>query len=362
MLFWLHGFKSLSQIIDQISDINFQNNLINYLENIIKQGYLGLDTDIPKSVDVSTASFKTPVVLTDNDYQNALITDVNCLVKVAKMHQHSFSCYKYRKSKDCRFNFPRELVLQSMIKDDQIHLKRSHPNINNFNPIVMTSMRCNHDVKFIPSGKDSKALVFYITDYATKPQLSIHHMLLLIAASKKSVDVCHCSEDTVQRSKQFTTKCMNRITTETEISGSHVSHFLLGHLDKKASHSFVTLNLNIALTWLSEEILKYHGIFDDKEDDSQKEPDQDVGYTIDYGNSGLVLVNQVIDYMFRGTGLASLSYYEHRSIVYKTTLTPDEHRKLNIEKQNAKVRKSQPRWKFSTQYPESGTHIQVVRS
>ena len=54
---------------------------------------------------------------------------------------------------------------------------------------------------------------------------------------------------------------MNRITTEAEISGSHVSHFLLGHLDKKASHSFVTLNLHIALTWLSE-ILKYDGIFD----------------------------------------------------------------------------------------------------
>ena len=234
---FIENFHSLhcSQIIDQISDINFQNNLINYLENITKQGYLGLDSNIPESVDVSAASFKTPFDPTDNDYQNALITDVNCLVKVANMHQHSFSCYKYRKSKDCRFNFPRELVPQSMIKDDQIHLKRSNPNINNFNPIVMTSMRCNHDVKFIPSGKDSKALVFYITEYTTKSQLSIHHMLSLIAASKRSVDVYHCSEDTVQRSKQFITKCMNRITTETEISGSHVSHFLLGHLDKKAS-------------------------------------------------------------------------------------------------------------------------------
>ena len=189
MLVWLHGFKSLSQIIDQISYINFQNNLINYLENIIKQDYLGLESDIPGIVDVSAASFKTPVDPTDNDYQNALITDVNCLVKVANMHRHSFSSYKYRKSKECRFNFPRELVPQLIVKDDQIHLKRSHPNINNFNPIVMTSMRFNHDVKFIPSDKDSKALVFYIADYATKSQLSIHYMLLLIAASKKSVDV-----------------------------------------------------------------------------------------------------------------------------------------------------------------------------
>ena len=139
-----------------------------------------------------------------------------------------------------------ELVPQSMMKDDQIHLKRSHPNINNFHPVVMTSMRCNHDVKFIPSCKDNKALVFYVTDHGTKSQL--HHMLQLIAASKKSIDVYHCSEDTVQRSKQFITKCMNRVTTETETSGSHVSHFLLGHLDKKASHSFVILNLHIALT------------------------------------------------------------------------------------------------------------------
>ena len=97
----------------------------------------------------------------------------------------------------------------------------------------MTSVQSNHDIKFIPSGKDGISCVFYMTDYATKSQLSTHQMVPLIAASKRVVQATNTNQNLVERSKALITKCLNRITTETEISGSHVCHFLLGHTDKK---------------------------------------------------------------------------------------------------------------------------------
>ena len=77
----------------------------------------------------------------------------------------------------------------------------------------------------------------------------------------KNVDESNVNvNNATARSKALITKCLNRITTETEISGSHVSHFLLGHLDKKTSHSFSSLNLHCALSWLAAEIRKYNDL------------------------------------------------------------------------------------------------------
>ena len=77
-------------------------------------------------------------------------------------------------------------------------------------------------------------------------------MLPLVTASKKIVQSFNSRDSVVQTSKALIIKCLNRTTADTEISGPHVSHFLLGPSDKKASHSFIRLNLHSALGWINE--------------------------------------------------------------------------------------------------------------
>ena len=221
----------------------------------------------------------------------------------------------------------------------------------------MTCVRSNHDNKFIPSGTDGKSCAFYMTDYATKSSLSSHQMVPLIAASMKKIESSNSKldDDVVLRSKSLITKCLNRITTETEMSGSHICHFLMGHSDKKASHSFVCLNVHTALCWVTEEISK-----DDNMDDSESDvlalegnEHDDAGYTIEHGNTGLVVTNQFTDYRNWGKDLTEMSLYEYCSNVYKNTLTDDEKRKLcnQASKQTRKAgRKPQPRYLFICQY------------
>ena len=89
-------------------------------------------------------------------------------------------------------------------------------------------------------------------------------MVPLIALSKKRLDqdTTILSSDVNARAKAMITKCLNRITTETEISAAHVSHFLLGNSDSKTSHKFTKLNLHSALAWLANEIKMYEDSID----------------------------------------------------------------------------------------------------
>ena len=326
MLTWLQGFKSKSELELKLKEDSFRNDLRKYLEDVIKQGFLS-DVGVNDDVNVPEVSCKGPVNPAADDFHTKLAEDVNKLVKMANTHRHTFTCYKYKNVDQCRFGFPRELYPDTFIKEDEIFLKRTSPVINNYNPILVTCVRSNHDIKFIPSSKDGKSCAFCMTDYATKSSLSSHQMAPLIAASMKKIESSNSKlDDVVLRSKSLITKCLNRITTETEMSGSHICHFLMGHSDKKASHSFVCLNLHTALCWVTEEISK-----DDNMDDSESDvlalegnEHDDAGYTIEHGNTGLVVTNQFTDYRNRGKDLTDMSLHEYCSNVYKKTLTDDE--------------------------------------
>ena len=197
-------------------------------------------------------------------------------------------------------------------------------------------------------------------------------------------------------------KCLNRILTETEISASHVSHFLLGNSDKKTSNSFVRLNLHNALGWLTSKIKEYEqGIdmediqemhttideiadaidenendCDDNDDNDNDDDDEDTTddvYNISTGNTGYVLVNQMTDYLNRGVELSDMCLYEYCSKVYKTTFNDEEKEKhlknmKRLEDENkypTMKRKPGKRPKdakfFSAEHPQSKTHWQIVR-
>ena len=106
MLVWLKGFRSASELKADMEDCTFRENLINYLEHIIKQGYLGTE-NLDEDLDVTEVSCKYPVQPSDKNFTENLYNDVNRLVKVANTHSCRKTCYKYRKKKECRFGYPR---------------------------------------------------------------------------------------------------------------------------------------------------------------------------------------------------------------------------------------------------------------
>src|SRR6267154_1211310 len=90
-------------------------------------------------------------------------------------------------SQICRFLFPRPLVPESVVTEEgYIRMERNHPFVNKYNPVIASTIRCNHDVNFTPSSPKVLAAVYYMTNYATKAQVDRGQLVLAAAVLKKA--------------------------------------------------------------------------------------------------------------------------------------------------------------------------------
>ncbi|KAH6668289.1 hypothetical protein B0J14DRAFT_600294 [Halenospora varia] len=49
-------------------------------------------------------------------------------------------------------------------------MQRNHQFVNKYNPVISSTIRCNHDVNFTPSSPKVLAAIYYMTNYVTKSQ------------------------------------------------------------------------------------------------------------------------------------------------------------------------------------------------
>ena len=61
--------------------------------------------------------------------------------------------------------------------------QKAYGYINGYCPLLLTTMRCNNDLKINTNGMDTKDVAFYITAYATKKQKKTHNLSVLMASA-----------------------------------------------------------------------------------------------------------------------------------------------------------------------------------
>ena len=59
-------------------------------------------------------------------------------------------------------------------------VKSTYSYVNNYQPDLLVMLWCNHDIKLLTNGEDTKNLTWYISNYTTKGQKSIYNMSSLI--------------------------------------------------------------------------------------------------------------------------------------------------------------------------------------
>ena len=179
--------------------------------------------------------------------------DIVQLVEASNIHKHSDTCYKYYNAnrgdkKSCRMRMPRKLVPVSTTDPDTGHIsmRRSDPWINNFNEYLISACRSNMDIKFIWTGNDAKALVYYITDYVTKMSLSFHDTFALVQKSIASLQNSYNQpdkENAIERSRKLVLRCYNTLASQQELSGVQVASYLMNWDDHYTTHKFQGLYL-----------------------------------------------------------------------------------------------------------------------
>jgi hypothetical protein len=198
------------------------------------------------------------------DFSSRFRADIVQLVEASNVHKHSDTCYKYwnpsrGEAKTCRMRMPRKLVPISTIDPDTgcISMRRSDPWINNFNEYLIAACRSNMDIKFIWSGNDAKALVYYITDYVTKMSLSFHDTFSLVQkgiASFENAPLQTNCESAIEKSRKLVLRCYNTLASQQELSGVQVASYLMNWGDHYTTHKFQGLLLIQTERYLQTEL------------------------------------------------------------------------------------------------------------
>ncbi len=113
------------------------------------------------------------------------------LMNLCSRHMcHNPTCYKLNvdaSKKLYRYGFPQTLVDKTHFDNDTklLHIKRTYKWLNNANTWILSTSRCNHDVKLIiDSRKDNKSLIYYITN------INLHnaHVFIFTNCTTKNIN------------------------------------------------------------------------------------------------------------------------------------------------------------------------------
>ena len=335
-LVWLTGNIAFSSLRNRLlQDSAFAARMIRYLETVIVQsihldnaGRSGLDlSDIdaagrtgPGLSDMPPSSTNAE---TDDEFYAKLSADSNAVACKRQLHSqnHNATCFKYRQKGDkdaCRFGMPRDLLTTSEVDEfGVIHLARNHGWINPWNPAIASCLRSNHDISWIPTVAKSLCLIYYITNYATKDDVSPYQMLLKAALLKRSIEKAKATltpdaADLRLQSKdmdQFALRCFNSLSNDREISGVQIASSLL-RLPTYYTNNYNFVQVN--LWWLRRYVRAAIQPADSTANDSSNLIGEE-RCTYQPGNKAAV--NRFDNYRWRGPHLIHLSFFEYCMLV-----------------------------------------------
>jgi len=232
-LIWLSGNFTLDELRRRVLEDNeFATRLTGFLESVITNAIdRALSEDTESQLSEHIPQF--PDDICDDDFYEQLLDDSQGVAAKCQMHspKHNATCFKYGNKSKCRFGMPRELIPESYVDDfGVVHLQRSNGWITSYNAAIASCIRSNHDLSWIPTSSKALALVYYLTNYATKADLSPHQMLVkaaLVAESMSSLEGNDSADDIESRQDaKYLLRLYNVLAHEQEISGEQIASVL----------------------------------------------------------------------------------------------------------------------------------------
>jgi len=240
-LVWLAGNLEFFTLRDRLQgDPVFAANMIRYISTAIRctvNAFTGDHDHVP--TPALTLSARDPE--SDSTFGTRLNRDANAIASKRQMHSdtHYPTCFKYAKqgSRQCRFLFPRPLVSVSHVNPHGVvELERNNHWITPWNPTLSSVLRSNHDINFIPTLAMAFSAAYYMTNYATKHDVSQYQLILTAAILKRALEdarsVTDPSEAQLRIRRQdmdkFALRAFNRLSSDREISGPQAASNLLG--------------------------------------------------------------------------------------------------------------------------------------
>ncbi|KAJ6437553.1 G1/S regulator [Purpureocillium lavendulum] len=274
-LLWLHGNMRLSSMladIDGEEQAAHRERITQYIDSVFcedldQEGHCSIQAERSVTSDVSS------LVENAEQFSAAFEEEANFCAGATQIHTHSATCVKYsfddkrRNGSLCRFKAPWRLVGKTAFTPDGVlQIRRTHPMVNRWNKAIAVGLRHNHDISFIATQRKTMALVYYVTNYATKVEdptwkrvAAAAELLPVISETSQQAaggngegGPCAGEEGddgTKNKTRQFLMRVANRIFTERPLSQVEVTAHLLGYTSEFTNASaWAYLNVSV-LYW-----------------------------------------------------------------------------------------------------------------
>lgn len=210
--------------------------------------------------------------------------EANFCAGATQVHTHSPTCVKYsfgrRRSKRtagrCRFGAPWPAVEKTGFTEDGVlRIRRTHPMVNRWNKAMAVGLRHNHDISFIATQSKAKAIVYYVTKYATKVEDPLWKRAAAVSevfdrrqsktGRATSGGMSHEEEPEGNRTRKFMMRVANRVFTERPLSQVEVVANLLGYPTEFTgvqAWTFLNVSLlywHIVKQWHHQQLSNGHG-------------------------------------------------------------------------------------------------------
>ena len=249
--------------------------------------------------------------------------EANFCAGATQIHTHSPTCVKYSISKPsrnrdlCRFKAPWRLVEKTAFTEDGVlQIRRNHCMVNRWNKAMAVGLRHNHDISFIASQCKTMAVVYYVTNYATKLDDPIWKRVAAAAevfsavegsAIGSTVDIRESANGVENRTRQFLMRVANRIFTERPLSQVEVIAHLMGYrMEFTSNEAWAFLNVSSLYWHIFRRWVHLRR--------ASGESDESFDETVLLEESGQ-RASLVQAYPHRGRVLQELSLYDYMSVV-----------------------------------------------
>ncbi|XP_044717892.1 PIF1-like helicase domain-containing protein [Hirsutella rhossiliensis] len=275
-LLWLKGNRGLGEAIagaDRGEQAAYRERIVRYIDSVFSEeldaeAYCAVQAERSATADISSRLDDVA------RFMDTFDEEANFCAGATQVHTHSATCVKYslgggaRKGDLCRFKAPWRLVERTALTADGVlEVRRTHSMVNRWNRAMAVGLRHNHDISFIATQRKTMALIYYITNYATKVEDPIWKRVAAAAELLPTLEPTAESDDTstdrdagqgtgsrdevaadpVQENKTrvFLLKAANRVFTERSLSQVEVIAHLLGYpaeFSNGAAWAYINVN------------------------------------------------------------------------------------------------------------------------
>ncbi|XP_044715147.1 PIF1-like helicase domain-containing protein [Hirsutella rhossiliensis] len=188
-----------------------------FSEELDAEGYCAMQAERSATADISSR-LDDVARFTDTFDEEA-----NFCAGATQIHTHSATCAPWR------------LVERTALTADGVlEIRRTHSMVNRWNRAMAVGLRHNHDISFIATQRKTMALIYYITNYATKVEDPVWKR---VAAAAEFLPVLEPTGEGNRsgadrdgnKTRTFLLKAANRVFTERPLSQVEVIAHLLGY-------------------------------------------------------------------------------------------------------------------------------------